>query len=684
MAEALGLAASVIAVVDMTSKFGSASIKLMRLWNEVKEVPIMLLEKAERIKDLEEFLDDTENQIARNLLPEAVCNMARLQKHIAKARGALTNVQKMVDHLQAKVNADQRGFKRRFASTKVLIQKDEWKALDKNLDSALYLFSLAQTQFLMATSTFCTTFMLEGLPMLTKVADQGMVENDYSFETDKQNSTRKGKPKYVRPIVSNVFHMPYSKSVLPTFRFGFGINGSFQFSISAPTWLAGSVYSVLAQRSLQGWQFNLRAYEVVKYFDAEINHCIKKDDALALFRYLDEHKMTPYARDWNDRTLLWFAVYIGAFTVSKLLLERGLENCVYDPVSNSNDQFFIFDMISVLNHRTCKPQDLQFLELFADHGLDDVLSGNIEKIRDFLSYGISYQAFRAFIKRYGFEYDLMPVNIRLGHLRELAESCSCWSPEEILLILPEARNIDAEIIRLSLEEDCALLHIFVLAFAWRLTKEVTRQRAERELKEKKQWSTILHAYICQDYLSLHRLEPIWSWKGGYGKASPLSAMIWSLIGGDVDIIRSAGRLVVALESVFAAWIVILSSCDVDLLGYGRQEKRLYENGFTHFGRRWAPWTLGAEGRARFSLIGLTYGSRPEQWRLWWTLEYEDYAGEFWNLVECQAFKMPGSWVDEPWDPADFHAEERDRQKIWEREETTPLVWSEYRKIRLPV
>ncbi|OHW96813.1 hypothetical protein CSPAE12_04399 [Colletotrichum incanum] len=264
MAEALVLAASVIAVGDMTSKVGSASIKLMRLWNEVKEVPIMLLEKAEWIKDLEEFLDDTENQIARNLLPEAVCNMARLQKHIAKARGALTNVQEMVDHLQAKVNADQRSFKRRFASTKVLLQKDEWKALDKNLDSALYLFSIAQTQYLI-----------------------------------------KRKPKYVRPTVSNVFHMPYSKSVLPTFRFGFGINGSFQFSVSAPTWLAGSVYSVLAQRSLQGWQFNLQAYEVVKYFDAEIDHYIKKDDALALFRYLDEHKMTPYARDWNGRTLLW-------------------------------------------------------------------------------------------------------------------------------------------------------------------------------------------------------------------------------------------------------------------------------------------------------------------------------------------------------------------------------------------
>ncbi|KAK1598404.1 uncharacterized protein LY79DRAFT_666136 [Colletotrichum navitas] len=148
MAEALGLAASIIAVVDMTGKAGSASFKLMRLWNEVKEVPVMLLEKAERIKDLEEFLDDIESQIAKNQLPRAVYDMARLQKHIAKARRALTDVQEMVDHLQAKVNADQRGFKRKFASTKVLLRKDEWNALEKSLDSSLYLLSITQTQYL--------------------------------------------------------------------------------------------------------------------------------------------------------------------------------------------------------------------------------------------------------------------------------------------------------------------------------------------------------------------------------------------------------------------------------------------------------------------------------------------------------------------------------------------------------
>ncbi|KAK1961070.1 hypothetical protein LY78DRAFT_317033 [Colletotrichum sublineola] len=335
MAEALGFAASVIAVVDMTTKVGSASFKLMRLWNEVKEVPVMLREKAERIKDLEDFLDDAEIQMANNQLPKAVYNMARLQKHIAKARCALTDVQEMVDQLQAKANASQRGLKRRFASTKVLLRKDEWNALDKSLDSALYLLSIAQAQCVMAMTTACTTVLLEEQPRSSKFPGQSLIGNGHSFKTDgeKENSIERRKPTCAHSTVANVFHMPYSDSFLPTFRFGFGANSSFQFSVLTPTWLSGSVYSMLAQRSFQGWQLNLRAYEVMKFFPEELYDFVIQDDYLGFFRCLDENKISLHARDQFDKSLLELALDYCAFTTTKLLLERGLDRSISDPIS---------------------------------------------------------------------------------------------------------------------------------------------------------------------------------------------------------------------------------------------------------------------------------------------------------------------------------------------------------------
>ncbi|WDK21606.1 Ankyrin repeat-containing protein [Colletotrichum graminicola] len=139
-----------------------------------------------------------------------------------------------------------------------------------------------------------------------------------------------------------------------------------------------------------------------------------------------------------------------------------------------------------------------------------------------------------------------------------------------------------------------------------------------------------------------------------------------------------------LESVFAAWIAMLSDCGVDLLSYGLKERQLYDEGSMHYRRRFF-LRFSSPTAARLFFVGFTYyGARPEQWRLWWTFEYEEYVEEFWNLVESREFKMPGSWVDEPWDLDDLEEEEDRRLEMWEREETTPLIWSEYRKIRPPV
>ncbi|KAK1636280.1 hypothetical protein BDP81DRAFT_450184 [Colletotrichum phormii] len=132
------------------------------------------------------------------------------------------------------------------------------------------------------------------------------------------------------------------------------------------------------------------------------------------------------------------------------------------------------------------------------------------------------------------------------------------------------------------------------------------------------------------------------------------------------------------------WVAILSSSDVELLDYGREESYMYEQGFTTVQQRWAPWSRGTSGRTRFSLIGITYGSRPKHWRIWWAYEYEDYAGEFWNMVQDEAHKMPGAWVDDSWDPDDYDHEEWDMWEAWEKEQPTPLIWSEYRKIQPPI
>ncbi|KAK7459752.1 hypothetical protein Landi51_00001 [Colletotrichum acutatum] len=150
---------------------------------------------------------------------------------------------------------------------------------------------------------------------------------------------------------------------------------------------------------------------------------------------------------------------------------------------------------------------------------------------------------------------------------------------------------------------------------------------------------------------------------------------------DYSTLCTAEQVCKSLVATLSEWVTILSSSDVELLDYGREERHMYEQGLTAVSQRWAPWNYESRGTTRFSLLGITYGSSPSHWRLWWTYEYEDYAGEFWNMIQDEASKVPGAWVDDSWDPDDSDWEELDRWKAWEEEQPTRLIWSEYRRVR---
>lgn len=143
MAEALGLASSVIAVVDVTGKAFALSIKLKALWDEVRDAPTLLLEKAEELQDLEDFFLDAEARAATTPIPKSLWNDAMIQKAVCKARAAMRDLQDAIDSLSVEVN-DRRRYRRKLAAAKVVIKKDSLEAMERKLDRALSMYRLAQ------------------------------------------------------------------------------------------------------------------------------------------------------------------------------------------------------------------------------------------------------------------------------------------------------------------------------------------------------------------------------------------------------------------------------------------------------------------------------------------------------------------------------------------------------------
>lgn len=327
--------------------------------------------------------------------------------------------------------------------------------------------------------------------------------------------------------------------------------------------------------------------------------------------------------------------------------------------------------------------DILFYDLFADHGLDDILEGS--QLYYVFAFGISCRVFQILLKRYGIQYESLPVEVRLRHLRALSESTRCWSWEDLLIILPEAEHLEINGIIVEQSRTLygySLLHSFALGMAWNLARGQHNRNREQETVQRETWTRVICTSLRLDPTSLHYVQPSNSWVHDFAESSAFSAIFTSMARCFASMtIVNTGQLHGALQTALSIWITALSSCSTDLLAYGREERRLYEQGLTEFQQRWAQLTN--ENDCRFSLIGITYGPLPEHWSFWWSCEYEDYAGEFWEMIENQRIKLPGSWVEESADPDDVLAKNI-ALADWMREDPSPLIWSEYRKIRPPV
>ncbi|EQB54021.1 hypothetical protein CGLO_06190 [Colletotrichum gloeosporioides Cg-14] len=321
MAEALGTAASVIAVIDLAGKAVTLTFKLKCLWDEVKDVPAALLEKAEELQYLDEILRDDEIHAANNPLPTPAWNDAIMQKAMGRARAAMEDLQMTLDAHNSSLE-DKRRHRRKFAAARAVLQKDSLAAMERKLDNALRLYRMAENRYI-----FKTCASINARRLLTPLQVSDPVETrlnhlstpgDDTFESlrlCKSCLTKHSKPDFTA--------ISKGTTLLGRLLFGLGYQ-SCHISIRTPNWLGNTVYSVMAQQSVSGWQLNLSSYAVVDEIPDGIVDAVENDDVIDLQRRLREAKLTPYVHDQDAWNLLIYAVDLGAVEISRWLLRAGL------------------------------------------------------------------------------------------------------------------------------------------------------------------------------------------------------------------------------------------------------------------------------------------------------------------------------------------------------------------------
>jgi len=129
---------------------------------------------------------------------------------------------------------------------------------------------------------------------------------------------------------------------------------------------------------------------------------------------------------------------------------------------------------------------------------------------------------------------------------------------------------------------------------------------------------------------------------GHVRATSLLDMLFSLF-----YIPKYKLVWIKPQNAMNSWISILSDCGVDLIEYGLREKSTWNS--VAISTNYWPMSPGDPfsdyyfGQRR--LIGFDYGQSPKNWILWENEPTDEFAGEFWLMLDRKEEIMPGTWID---------------------------------------
>jgi len=146
MAEALGLVASSIAVVQIAGQVGEVIIQLNNLWREVKNVSPRIKRLMREVEILDPILLDIER--GHMDFPPGYSNDAAVKSCIQYCRSANQAMAELVTSLSGEINSARR-LKSNFGSVRAVLKKDTFARLEQELRSAIRLLTLAQQSYVM-------------------------------------------------------------------------------------------------------------------------------------------------------------------------------------------------------------------------------------------------------------------------------------------------------------------------------------------------------------------------------------------------------------------------------------------------------------------------------------------------------------------------------------------------------
>ncbi|EEU48025.1 uncharacterized protein NECHADRAFT_75185 [Fusarium vanettenii 77-13-4] len=432
--------------------------------------------------------------------------------------------------------------------------------------------------------------------------------------------------------------------------------------------------------SIELLKLSIMAWDIMYNIISSTSDIIKKirvGDKAGVLELFNSRQASPFDKDQNGQSLLFHAADSKNFELCQLFLGLGLKDALLERVGESRQ--------GALTPTVFKPDRdhpeadwMKIVELFHSY-MDEPESSMLLRLFDYqreCDYGDEYV--NIFRQRFLPKFYTGPLRYRLEAFR--LASFHSQSPETLLGLLAENRQVTSFDVSHSSHENVSLVHSAALALGIRFADEVLPYKRGWAMwsmaSYSEGWSLLVKQVTAvaspEDLHSIESVQPwdvysVPAWKG-----TPLV----SVIGGALCYM-SPDITFFHWDKVFQEsirqWVLDLQESGVDLEMYGQREATTLKEQMRgaldadaiessrHSIRDSLPTAAVSlafrrgqrADRSKWNknhwvpirLLELKTGPTPSDWRIVWAPEFEWMACQFWEMIEKEDIVMPGSWVD---------------------------------------
>ncbi|TGO43148.1 hypothetical protein BHYA_0003g01020 [Botrytis hyacinthi] len=668
MAEVLGTVASGIGVAQLAGNLASSIIKLKGYWDQIQDAPDDIGFLVREI--------DAHHLILRSIL-ESQARMTSsgrpsdmlLEHSLNLCEDSSNELNELVKALGKEMNSSNK-WRSKLGATKVVLKNDQLKRLKKRMKNASRLMNLAIT-WQTNSATLQQQFPVFELKMKASLDQYLISHQKLSLAPPLSNSTTQNSSmnalKPLRDITtisqpqSSECHINSTPRFVPkgctsaqissrvySSRWSVYLMGSVdvrktqqqqrkgnhfeetEAKYKPPAWLSNRAWQCMYTKDLSTlrWNFNIQTYRTLD-LKSDFFKVLKNGDVVGVQEmlanrtaFVNDHFVggPGYVRYGDEGTPLHIAASNYHLDLCKLLLAKGAD------VSSEEARWGItplaaFVFSASVNHRlgfrafdnTHAPIIVRTL---IEAGADSELIDQTEILAQ--SAGGPKEMFR-----YIQQHTLMSSGeISFIDKVYIASRCIDYhdvQPQNLMLSYLEDPNFQANI---ALHRD----HSAVKDFFLKVCRKCSEDESKGETKDKR---LDLIKKMISAGMSLHILND--------DHDTMLQREFWS-----------CQRRVDIQEGKFwglEMWLGFLVNLNVDLNTYGEVESSIYKK------KKMAQELDAFRAKLLEKVLGFKYGPRIEDWDLWVIERTDEYAGDFWTLIEnpLQAalanISIPGEWVD---------------------------------------